>query len=252
MSKKVGLLLCILTLTLPSLAVADSENVQMVPNDVEIRTFFAGASLNFSARIPKGSSAILEVKGPEHEEHLMRKGRRAGLWMNVGKVTVQGAPSVYLCMSTDKALPSNSDPESRWGYPAIERRVHFSGSIPNESSDELFKQFLQLKESGGLYGVSPGSLKVTSGKDGYNSIEGTILLPAKIPPGDYEVRLSSVGGDKVLENNTLNLSVVTKGFPAFLDELAMHHALSYGFLAVIIALATGFAMGFFFKSKGAH
>lgn len=250
-SQRVGLLACMFLLTLPFLAAADTENVRMVPNDVEIRTFFAGASLDFSAHIPKGASAILEVRGREREEHLMRKGRRAGLWMNVGQVTVQGAPSVYLCMSTDRDFLKHQEQPAQWGYASIEKQVHFSGA-PQESSNELFKQFLALKESEGLYGISPGSLKVTSEKDGSRNIQGTIRLPAKIPPGEYEVHLLSLETDKVVNNDTLSLSVVTKGFPALLEELAMHHELSYGFLAVIIAIVTGFAMGFFFKSKGAH
>ena len=39
---------------------------------------------------------MVEITGPTAAEHLMRKGRRGGLWMNVGELEVQGAPSVYL------------------------------------------------------------------------------------------------------------------------------------------------------------
>ena len=34
----------------------------------------------------------------------MRKGRRGPLWMNVGEIKVQDAPSLYLVMSTAKEL----------------------------------------------------------------------------------------------------------------------------------------------------
>jgi len=42
------------------------------------------------------------------------------------------------------------------------------------------------------------------------------------------------------------------GFPAWLAALAYEHGLAYGVLAVVIAIVTGFAMGFIFKGGGGH
>jgi uncharacterized membrane protein YraQ (UPF0718 family) len=36
------------------------------------------------------------------------------------------------------------------------------------------------------------------------------------------------------------------------SSLAYQHGLTYGILAVIIAIVTGFAMGFLFKGGGGH
>jgi len=47
---------------------------------------------------------VIEITGQTAAEHLMRKGRRSGLWMNVGEVEVEGAPSLYLAASTTAPL----------------------------------------------------------------------------------------------------------------------------------------------------
>jgi hypothetical protein len=40
------------------------------------------------------------------------------------------------------------------------------------------------------------------------------------------------------------------GFPAAFFSLAYEHGATYGILAVVIAIVTGFAMGYLFKGGG--
>ena len=49
-----------------------------------------------------------------------------------------------------------------------------------------------------------------------------------------------------------DLTVALVGFPALLASLAYQHGAVYGVLAVVIAIVTGFAMGFLFKGGGGH
>jgi hypothetical protein len=42
------------------------------------------------------------------------------------------------------------------------------------------------------------------------------------------------------------------GFPEFLMSMAYQHALMYGILAVVVAILTGFLMGYLFKGGGGH
>ncbi len=78
------------------------------------------------------------------------------------------------------------------------------------------------------------------------------MLPSNIAPGNYRVVLSVLNSGKLLAQKTLQLPVEMKGLPGLLGSLAYEHAALYGLIAVIIAIATGFAMGFLFTSKGAH
>jgi len=56
----------------------------------------------------------------------------------------------------------------------------------------------------------------------------------------------------VLAKKCSELRVKMVGFPALLSTLAYEHGATYGILAVVIAIITGFAMGFLFKGRVGH
>ena len=139
---------------------AAEPGLKISPDQVQIGAFFNGQTVTVSGTIPAGAQAVLEVMGSSAEEHLMRKGRRGGLWMNVGEIKVQDAPSLYLVMSTAKELLTAAPPEATWGYRALEKRLAFSGKIEPAERQEFLKQFLELKESEQIYASWPGALKL--------------------------------------------------------------------------------------------
>jgi hypothetical protein len=248
------LLMCllILVLRLPDAGAAATQNFHVLPNGLDIGESFQGAEIEVSAEVPAGSNAVVEFRGDVHEDRLLRKGRRGGLWMNVGEVTVRNAPSLYLVMSTDASLISNPGAENQWGYGALQRQMEFSGAIPKAGKDKLFQEFLKLKESHGLYGTFPGSLKVVGASTDHAKLEGKFWLPDKIPPANYKVHFFVLNNGKVVDEKTSAFPVEMRGMPAVLTALAFDHATVYGLLAVTIAILAGFLMAFVFKGKGAH
>ena len=149
---------------LPARAAAPVLKVS--PAAVQIGTFFDGQTVKVEGSIPAGTQAVLEVMGSSAEEPLMRKGRRGGLWMNVGEITVHDAPALYLVMSTTQELLTAAPPTATWGYQALEQRLSFSGSIEPAERQEFMSQFLQLKESEHIYATWPGALKSQRGLRG--------------------------------------------------------------------------------------
>jgi hypothetical protein len=221
------------------------------PATVKIGAFFNGETVAVLGAIPAGTQAVLEVVGSSAEETLMRKGRRGGLWMNVGKVVVREAPSLYLVLSTAKELLTAPPAEASWGYAALEKRITFSG-IEASERQEFLTQFLQLKEEEHFYASLPGALKVEPASGGESPVKGSFLLPTITKPGTYKVCLSVIQAGKVVSTASADLKVAMVGFPALLASLAYRHGAAYGVLAVIIAIVTGFAMGFIFKGGGGH
>ena len=129
------------------------------PAQVQIGAFFNGQTVTVSGTIPAGTQAVLEVMGTSADEHLMRKGRRGGLWMNVGEIKVQDAPSLYLIMSTDSGLLTAAPPTATWGYRALEKRLAFSrtGRVGGAREENRSRCFPPLGErSGRLFRRSPG------------------------------------------------------------------------------------------------
>jgi hypothetical protein len=235
---------------LPAGAAAPTLTVS--PASVQIGAFFHGQAVALSGTIPAGAQAVLEVVGPSAEETLMRKGRRGGLWMNVGKILVHDAPSLYLVMSSTQELLTAVNPLATWGYKALKQRITFTGDIEPAERQEFLGQFLQLKESQHIYGTWPRGLKVGAAAGGTSPVSGTFSLPTITKPGAYKVCLSVIENGKVVSSTCADLTVAMVGFPALLASLAFQHGAAYGVLAVIIAIVTGFAMGFLFKGGGGH
>jgi len=251
-SLKVAALVLGLLLTGLLPAGAASPGLSISPATVQIGTFFSGQTVKVTGTLPAGAQAVLEVVGTSADEHLMRKGRRGGLWMNVGEITVHDAPSLYLVMSTTPELLTAAAPSATWGYRSLEKRIKFSGRIEAGEQQEFMGQFLQLKESEQLYATWPGTLKVSGGAGDISTAQGAFSLPTNIKPGAYKVCLSVIADGKVASSTCADLTVEMVGFPALMAALAYQHGATYGVLAVVIAIVTGFAMGFLFKGGGGH
>ncbi|MEJ2726217.1 MAG: TIGR02186 family protein [Deltaproteobacteria bacterium] len=203
----------------PSSAACNSlQTLLVVPDPIKIGAFFHGAEVSVSAKVPEGCDAVVEVSGKKVEEDLMRKGRRWDLWMNVGEIDIQGAPSLYLVMSTDaRLLDTGGGP---WGFELLRKRVSFHGKFMKEEVPKLFGEFIRLKQSQALYGTFPGALKL-SPFNGVGAIaQGTFRLPVRISPGTYRACLSIVQDGQIVERRCTSFDVVVVGLPAFLSFLA--------------------------------
>lgn len=236
----------------PLLAAATSVKIRLFPDRVDIGTFFQGAQVTLNGEIPTGAEAVVEVEGAAVQTELLRKGRRGGLWMTVGEIRVDNAPNLYLVLSSTANLPQLEGQETPWGFAALKTRVKFQGALADPERDRFFQEFLELKKSEKLYNILPGALKIRNSPAGQAALEGTFRLPRNVSPGNYQIRLSVVQDGRVMEQKIKELEVRMVGFPAFLATLAYEHAALYGLVAVVIAIATGFLMGFLFKGKTAH
>jgi hypothetical protein len=233
-------------------AFAESLYFGVEPHRIRITESFHGRTVHISAQILRGAQAVVELKGQPHEEHLLRKGRRWGLWMSVGEIKVFDAPSLLLSMTTDANLLAKQYPKDKWGYGALRGEIKFSGSVPDPGEADLFAQYLKLKESEGLYGEFPGGLKVVATQDKLETIQGQFRLPGNIKPEDYELSLTVLKDGRIVEQRSMKIQVVMRQLTAFLVSLAQQRPTLYGFLAVAIAMMAGLLMGFLFKGKGGH
>jgi uncharacterized protein (TIGR02186 family) len=235
---------------LPARAAAPVLTVS--PAMVQIGAFFSGQTVTVASAIPADAQAVLEVMGESAEEILLRKGRRGGLWMNVGEIVVRQAPSLYLVMSTSPSLLTATEPSAAWGYQALTRRITFAGRIEAQERPEFMDQFLRLKESEHIYASFPGALKLKAASGEESALTASFSLPTNTNPGTYKVCLSVIQDGRVVSRTCSDLTVTMVGFPALLASLAYQHGAAYGVIAVVIAIITGFAMGFLFRGGGGH
>ena len=233
-------------------AKADSDGLRVKPDSVTVGALFRGAQVAVEGKIPAEAEAVIEVMGKSTEERVLRKGRRWGLWMNIGEVQIQGAPSLYLVTSTNVDLLTQAQGDPLWGYQALRRRVRISGQIHEGEEGDVFQQFVKLKERDGLYGTLQNSIKVSPASGGRSAVSETFWLPTKVHPEDYRVCLSVIRQGQAVGQECAELRVNQGEFLAFLSTLAYRHGAIYGILAVLIAIAAGFVTGFLFKGKTGH
>jgi hypothetical protein len=224
-----------------------SQTFSVTPSILKIDSFFGGAEVSVSAELPKGCEAVIEVTGEKVEEDLMRKGRRWDLWMNVGEIDIDGAPYLYLLKSSAPQLIGAGN--RPWGYEALLQGVAFKGRFKTGDKPELFREFVQLKEGQGLYGIFPGAVKISPLNSTRSMAQVSFRLPSRIPEGIYRVCLSVIQDGQTVERRCIPFKVVMKGLPAFLVSLASQHSAIYGVLSIFVAVAGGLLSGVLFKTR---
>jgi uncharacterized protein (TIGR02186 family) len=234
-----------------------SVNAHLEPNVVSIGAFFSGARITVAGKVPASSEVMITVTGQKEDLELKRKGRAFGLlWMNVGTMTFHQVPSVYL-LYTSAPLDTLAEKHPEWwrqlpgGLESLEKKTLITPPC-GEEAGALFKEFLKLKKQEGLYALHKGEIQSSQEKDKDRSYEATLRIPAKIPPGRYEVRVSAINGLSVVGAASEYLMVKEVGMPAYLSSFSLNHGMLYGVLAVLTAIGAGLLMDMLFGSKRPH
>lgn len=224
------------------------------PKTIRIGSFFSGGQVTVRGVVPFGDQVALRILGPRDHLVLMKKGRVGGLWMNVGQLSFQGVPKVYLLWTSEKlsALGTETGPRAwKLDYTSL-----LSGTLLQKSREEeapLLRELVKLKEEDQLYHIFEGAVRIKPLEPGaWDQVDAVLTLPAKIEPGTYTLEMIAFkeGQGQLIHSSTLEVKLA--GFPALVSNLATRQGLWYGILAVIIATLSGLIMGIVFSSRGAH
>jgi uncharacterized protein (TIGR02186 family) len=255
------LLSAVLQVALSASAVANpglesTVRLRIDPTEIGVDLFYSGATVRVEGQIPAGYDAAVLCSGHESAVELKKKGKVLGfLWMNVAEVVFENVPSIYL-LSTSSPLaelaPLPLLEELVVGYQALESRTVRSPEQKGQEGD--FAEFIKLKEAEKLYSYDEGGVKLEPRPNGATQVSAECTLPAKVPWGEYEVRLFGFkeGKGRLLRTERLQLGAV--GVTAGVSTLVERHGLLYGILAVLIALGVGLLTGLVFGlgSKKSH
>ncbi len=237
--------------------VSDHSRIFVKPTEIHANLFFSGAEVHVEAEVPKHSKVAIELRGKSSAVDLKKKGKVLGaLWMNVGDVSFQNVPAVYMLATSDniRTLASETELERVGvGREAVAGLIKGKGnSIDTEALDNLLK----LKESEGLFSSQINSVRLQNKEQdsSYVKATATFHLPAKVPLGSYKLRVLAFheGQGRVLYEK--NISVDQIGLARWVKDVAHHNGLFYGIGAAVIALVVGMLTGFLFglRSKSAH
>jgi Putative transmembrane protein (Alph_Pro_TM) len=231
-------------------AVGAPADIRVEPKEIQVGMFYRGTKVHVEGTAPADGKVALVCAGHESDVELKKKGKVGGvLWMNVGDISFQRVPSLFLVSSEWHAARSGGSAPAATpavGYESVEARV-----LPADADGEtreLFREFIRMKEREQLYSSGNGPTRSSPSR-----VSADFWLPASVPPGEYEVRMLGERGSAAEVLGTQKFVVKRVGVAALITSMARQHGLVYGVLSVVFAIAMGFLTGVLFKaSKKGH
>ncbi len=244
-----------------SSAVTQMQPPKLVPEKIEMGTFYNGARVRIAGTAPAGSGVLVVIRGSERDEFFDRKGRVGPIWMTVDKIHIQHAPSVFLTFAS-APLDSLLDPTAIAEYQLSEAAVmsqirvfsHYKGSLTGRSRQSaaegaapspsyakvLSADFLRLKEHEGIYRARSGDVRLSAAANFRTQYAVEFDWPKNAPIGNYRVQVYACRGGRVVARSAATLPLVEVGFPGYMAALASKSPWTYGAAAVLVAMLAGF------------
>lgn len=243
-------LLLVLFISAPNKKAVAELSVTSNPDRVDIGLLYHGSNLMLSGISEPGAELILKITSSDSPQIFREKDKVAGLfWMNGGKLIFERAPGLYLLYSTKKVNEILSDEgkvKHLIGYPALNNHADILPIRDNEEKNEIFQEFVKLKETSGLYSISDGKF-ITTVKNGKQVYNININWPYQAAPDDYTMTAYAVRDGKIIEKAEAKLRVQQVGIVKELTNMARNNGILYGLVSIMVAIAAGFGVGIIFR-----
>jgi hypothetical protein len=229
---------------------AESGELKVQPDALDIGTFYSAGQVTISGEVPSGQDVIVEIKGPAADGKFDLKGRVGPFWMTRGNAELDGAPAMYVLL-----LPGGPDWRRKaaslgLGLDEVKREISIqSDQLP---PDDLFDMFVDLKKSEELYAEEDNAVTYAPAENGHRKFKAVYRFPRSTAKGNYQIKATAVANGARGREQSRSFQVDEVGFTRLVDDLATNRRLTYGILAVLIALFAGAVMGLLFKSGGGH
>jgi uncharacterized protein (TIGR02186 family) len=223
--------------------------VDLNPDHIDVGTFYDGATVQVSADLPACEDAVVVLEGAAGELTLNRKGRVAGIWLNVTQVTVSNAPQVYVLAASDeldRICTTEMQRKLHLGLEFLRNQIDFA--CDRALTGKEFEELLQLKRERGIYELeAPISLSV--GGSGRVTLSAMLPIAPTVQPGSYEIRVYGFSDKRLICSGTARLAIKRIGLSEWLADLSRTHAAAYGGFAILVAILVGVIMGVVFHSR---
>lgn len=212
---------------------------------IDISYSFSGADLllfgaidGMRGKMSKDVDIVTVVRGPTAPVTMRRKGRVAGLWLNVDAVDLQTAPGFYAISST-RPIRDIASGQTATIYELGLAELHLSptGSADQSAADvKGFRDaFLRIRHDQKLASEDPGGVRIV----GDVLYRARVHLPANVPIGDFRAEIFLLRKGEVIARTTTSLSVAKSGFERSVYNFAHEDSATYGLLAIFLALGFG-------------
>jgi len=246
-----GGLLLALSISAASLAhaqAAHEEGIQigLSTDSIAITAGFSGADLTIFGALEDADplvarqgryDVVVVLEGPARPVVVRRKDRVLGMWINMESEAFENVPVSY-SVATTRPFQDITDPAS---YKRLSLGVGNIYMQPAEADQrpatiaEFTAALRQRKAATGLYSENVGGVQFLS----QNLFRATVRLAPDVPVGTHKARAFLFKNGMFLKENSAQLEIRKSGFEQAIYRTAHRHGLFYGFLAVGLAMVTG-------------
>lgn len=230
-------------------AAAEEQRPEVVQSDISMREIsiqsnFTGVeivlfgSIDFSkapAPDEKPYDVIMVVRGPDRPLVVRRKERIAGLWMNGDSKTFSAVPDFYAVLAS-RPFRAIASEETLKPLGIGFANLDYGKTVEGDNTDDEFRaNLIRLQQERRLFQESDDAI----GFIGRSLFRGSVDLPVNVPIGRYTTQVFLFRDGKLLSQSQSSLQVHKVGLERVVYMLAYRYPLTYGLLAVLIAMSAG-------------
>lgn len=215
---------------------------------ISIQSTFTGAELLlFGAvegrRLEGQTDIAIVVRGPTEDVIVRRKARVSGIWVNYDAAKIEAVPGYYAVVST-RPLEEIAAPEVLQRHGIGSANLHLSIAPPAGVDPAPFRQaMVRLRAREDLYQSDTSGVAFL----GDTLFRANVTMPANVPDGVFSASVYLFQDGNLIHAQTTPLYVSKVGFERLVYDLANRQPLTYGILAVIIAVLAGWAASVAFR-----
>ncbi|MFV2093658.1 MAG: TIGR02186 family protein [Hyphomicrobiales bacterium] len=237
-----------LLLFLPAPVTAQELVTSLSKYLISIESTFTGAELLlFGAvegrQLDRQTDVAIVVRGPEDDIIVRRKARVSGIWVNFDYANIAAVPGYYAVVST-RPLEQIAAPEVLQRHGIGMANLHFPMAQSAGADAEPYREALiRLRTREDLYQSDSNGVVFV----GNTLFRATVKMPANVPNGVFSASVYLFQDGNLIHAQTTPLYVSKAGFERFIYDLANRQPLTYGILAVLIALFAGWSASIAFR-----
>lgn len=226
--------------------VTESIQIGLSTDRISITSDFSGADLTIFGALDNADplinrqgryDVIVVLEGPGRPTVVRKKERILGVWINTEAETFISAPASY-SVATTRALQDITD-QNNFRQLALGAENIYIAPLDRSGDPAKIEEFEQalrgLKRMRGLYSENIGGVQFLT----QSLFRATLRLAPNVPVGTHKARAFLFKNGIFVKENSAQLAIQKAGFEQTLFRFANTNGFTYGVLAVVLAMVTG-------------
>lgn len=211
---------------------------------IAITSSFTGTELLLFGAVEEPGDIVVVVRGPVGQAVVRRKQSALGVWLNRETRRFDNVPAYYAVAATKPlAQIAPASVLSRLQIGASNLRFRFIGREQEPDTGPFRRAILRHKAEDGLYREEVGGVAFLGPK----LFRTEIGFPATVAVGTYQTEVYLVRDQRIVAAQSTPLFIDKQGVEQELYDFSRREPALYGIIAVLMAVAAGWAAAIAFR-----